>query len=570
MILTDDLQDLALAYMEGLRCPRSVTIAIMLRYGEWDQFRLLETDPLLYCDAQSYIRAASAKAFLSKFDDADPGETEVREEATFQKWSWAEKQCFKTNRFFDKFLDFGRLASVQGSTEELLISLVRKNVEELIGRAPPSTFDGAFGPGATVSDRSGQTTVLHKMSSQPTFTPNALFHLVPWTGTAWARALGADSEMREPHVVRGNHYFTVPKTSWIYRACGKEPSINGYYQLGLGRILRRRLRSRGIDLDGNQEVHRQVACTGSLADHGSWSTIDLSSASDTVAYSVVKLLLPPAWFEALDALRSPFTQVQTGRGKRWYRLEKFSSMGNGYTFELETVIFTAIAMAMQVNPVPGHTLYCYGDDIIVPSDVANLTMRALEWFGFTVNWKKTFINGPFRESCGGDFYNGRAVRPYHLKEDPNEPQKLISLANGIRRMAMQNRHDPTLWPDLRRVWFRVLDCLPVDIRSCRGPEELGDLCIHDDESRWRTRWRTNGIRYVRVYRPAKFRGVSLGRFDSTTLMAGALYGVAPRNPPRTTGRHGGAITHDHKWDMRRTLDLRDGVEGYKVGWAPYS
>lgn len=573
MVTTDDLHDLALSYMEGLDCPRSVAIAIMLRYEMWDEIENLEVNPMHYCDSSTYLRAAGATGFLSKFDRSGGETSPAVETRTFEKWVWAEKQCYKTNRFFDKYLDYG-LLSAENSTAEALILEVRKNIVTLIGREPPPSYEGRFGPGATVSDRSSETTVLHKMSSRPTYTPSALFHLVPWTGTAWARALSSHSvtdcgtvrEENLPTAVRGNVYFTVPKKATIRRACGKEASINGYYQLGLGRVMRGRLRSQGIDLDGNQDVHRRVACLGSKTDGDSWCTIDLSSASDTVAYSLVKLLLPHRWFQHLDALRSPFTQVNG----TWYRLEKFSSMGNGYTFELETAIFTAIAMAMVPHPVPGWNIYCYGDDIIVPSAHGELLKRALDWFGFSVNDSKTFTVGPFRESCGGDFYNGEAVRPYFLKDTPDEPQKLISTANGIRRMAMQNRHDPALWISLRRTWFRVLDRLPINVRSCRGPEGLGDLVIHDDEERWNTRWRSNGIRYVRVYRPAKYRGVNLNRFCPLTLLAGALYGIHPRPPVYAATQRRASATHDETWDGRRLLVARDGVTGYKVGWIPYS
>lgn len=557
--MTQDEQEVALTLMEGLDSAQSLSVAIMLRSKEWDQITRHVTEPRHYIDATTYLRNAAATSFLRKLD-ADVGNSEMLEAATLKKWLWAEQQCFKTNQRLNQFLDCGPFygPTCEPWLIEFLDSL-RKNVELLIGQAPPSIFDGKFGPGATVSDSSLQTTVCHKMSSTPTFTPNAVFHLVPWTGTKWAVAYALNSE-KLPCMVRGNTYFTAPKDSTARRPCGKEPSINGFYQLGLGRVMRERLKRQGIDLDNGQSVHRQVACIASLRGSDGSGTLDLTSASDCEAYALVRLALPPKWFDVLDQLRSPMTEVN---GK-WFRLEKFSSMGNGFTFELETVLFTAIAMTVMNKGKPCERVPCeltvYGDDIICPSSEFENIVSALKYFGFTPNLSKSFNDGYFRESCGGDFFNGVAVRPYFMKELLHEPQQIISAANGIRRMALQNGHPPDLWHDLRRTWFKLLDLLPVSIRSCRGPEGLGDLVIHDDESRWNARWRSSGIRYLKCYRPARYRGVKFERFSPEVQIAAALYGVSLRQLGRVT---------DPARDQR-SLIPRDGVIGYKVGWVPFS
>lgn len=317
--------------------------------------------------------------------------------------------------------------------------------------------------------------------------------------------------------------------------------------------MRSRLANRGIDLDNGQNVHRLVACAASKS--GDFATIDLSSASDCVSTNLVKLVTPSRWYTDLSALRSPMTKV---KGK-WYHLEKFSSMGNGYTFELETTIFTAIAMSISKDLIPGKNLFVYGDDIIVPSQFSADVIAALRFCGFTTNSRKTFVQGPFRESCGGDFFDGKAVRPYQLKEDPDEPQKLIAFANGIRRLASQAGFSPVRSSSLRRAWFRCLDLLPAPIRRCRGPEALGDVVIHDAEERWQVRWR-GSIRYVRVYRPATYRKVRWSGFPYGVQFAAALYGVS------LTDKSRGPIPPESK----RYIIPRDSVIGYKVGWSPFS
>jgi len=551
--LTSEMQQVALNLMEGLGSSRSLTIAILMRYGEWDQIVKLQTDPHLYLEAHDYYADTCATDFLRKLecriDGIDP------EAAAVEKWWFAERECFKTNRRLNEIFDFGTLSGVPVRSGIIdFFDDMKKNVRWLLGDRPPESFSGFFGPGATLSDDADCCTVPHKMSSLPTLTSSAIFYLVPWTGTKWAAACAARRE--DFKVVSGNKFFTVPKTALTRRSCAKEPSINGYFQLGLGRIMRSRLKGRGIDLDNGQDIHRQVACEASKT--GAFCTIDLSSASDTVCTALVRHVLPPGWFHHLQDLRSRTTEIG---GKRVV-LEKFSSMGNGFTFELETTLFTAIALTVAPWLRPGADLFVYGDDIIVPSDVASDVIWALKFCGFLPNPEKTFVTGPFRESCGGDFFLGAPVRAHFLKEEPNEPQEYISLANGIRRVIKNFGANTLVSTRLRRCWFRVLDLIPASVRQCRGPEELGDLVIHDDEKHWRTRWRSSQIRFVRVYRPARHLRVSFARFDPDVQLAAALYGVilSPRNPPRVW---------PEGLDLRG-VPLRDGVQGYKVGWVPYS
>ena len=552
-VLTQDVQDVVLSYMEGLDSSKSLGVAILLRNAEWDQLTQLETDPSQHLSAESYIRNAAATDLLRKLEGF-PLDIDL-ESTAIEKWMWAEKECFRTNVRLNEIEDFGTLAGAP--LDPVLVDFiheVRKNIYEIVGSRPPELLDGAFGPGATISDKSGYTTVCHKMSSTPTFTTSALYHLIPWTGTKWAQAFAADSN-EVPINVRGNYFFTVPKTSRTKRSCAKEPSINGFYQLGLGRALRHRLFRRGIDLDNGQDVHRRVACSASKT--GDFATIDLTSASDCISTSLVRLLMPHGWHSVLSDLRSSHTCVKGA----WHRLEKFSSMGNGFTFELETLIFLGICMAcMRGTALPGKNLHVFGDDIIIPTKFARDAISALKFFGLTPNMRKTFMDGNFRESCGGDFFNGVAVRPFFLKEVPNEPQQIISFANGIRRMALQS-HDFRLFrAGVLSSWFKLLDVLPSSIRRCRGPEDLGDIVIHDEESRWDIRWRRNGIRYVRCYRPASWKGVPFVRFSWRVQHAAALYGVVLRQVGKV----------NKGFSDPRSLLGRDSVLGYKVGWTPYS
>jgi len=79
----------------------------------------------------------------------------------------------------------------------------------------------------------------------------------------------------------------------------------------------------------------------------------------------------------------------------------------------------------------------FGDDIIVPVDMVQTVMEGLEAFGLKVNREKSFWNGKFRESCGGDFYDGEWVTPVRLKKFlPNSRSDVGSI---VSTMELSNR-----------------------------------------------------------------------------------------------------------------------------------
>jgi hypothetical protein len=333
-------------------------------------------------------------------------------------------------------------------------------------------------------------------------------------------------------VVKGNIFFTVPKDGTKDRGCCKEASIPVALQLEVGAFLKDRLLRQGISLREGQQTHQDLA--RSASESGEYATLDLSNASDTLCYKLVKLLLPPDWFTLLDSLRAPFTCVDG----QWVHLEKFSSMGNGFTFELETLVFyTLVETLMEDRPYLGS--WCYGDDLIVPSAYARDVIAALTFFGFTPNERKCFLEGHFRESCGGDFFKGEPVRAHYLEKLPDEPQQWISLANGLRRLGAWASHARS----------EALKQLPSEIRQCRGPEELGDIVIHDDPEHFVThtitvkgRYHRTRVSAYRAYVPVPIR-LHWHHWKPDVQLAGALLGLSSNGvSPR-------------------------GVSGYKLGWV---
>lgn len=551
--LSPEVKRFALTLLGSIGTPSADRISDAIHREDWVYVAKQRVDPRAYNNALEYFLDAQASALLRKLEDL-PTPADSRRVKALENWRKGEADCYRTNERLSPYLEGVTHPSCDPAVLRH-IGGMQKIVKSILGRCPSmDDLLGKFGPGATFSDPSVRSTIADKMNVNASITRGAKWFILPWMATTWGR-LTADSVPRRGLVeVRGNRFAVAPKDAEKGRAIGAEPSVNIFFQLPVGKAIRARLRRVGIDLDGGQSKHRQVACEASIT--GRFATLDLSNASDTVARSFVKLMLPPDWYELLTELRSPSTRflskdlpakptVPDGvdSSKRWVLLEKFSSMGNGFTFELESLLFYAVVKyieMMYIDDDTGQTLV-YGDDIICNTEIVPAVTQALQFFGFSLNTEKSFSEGKFRESCGGDYFDGQAVRPYFLKESLCEPQQFIACANGVRRAFEESPVGFTL---ARRAWFYLLDQLPIGIRRCRGPQGLGDIVIHDERDRWRTRWRSQTM-YVQVYRPAKHLGVSWNRFDPDVVLACALYGSA--------------------WN-RGFIRPRDSVAGYKVGW----
>jgi hypothetical protein len=233
-------------------------------------------------------------------------------------------------------------------------------------------------------------------------------------------------------IVDGNRVVTVPKNYKTDRTIAIEPDMNIYVQKGIGGVIRNRLRAIGVNLD-DQTKNQRLAEVGSFA--GRLATIDLSMASDCISRIIVEKLIRSDWLEALGQCRSPFGVLPSGE-KTFY--QKFSSMGNGYTFELETLIFLSLAYAYAtLHDEEVSRISVYGDDIIVPSTMAPGFCGLLQECGFTPNSKKSYWTGAFRESCGKHYYRGYDITPFYVKKYDGKLLSLFKIHNQIWRY--QNR-----------------------------------------------------------------------------------------------------------------------------------
>ncbi|DAD50778.1 RNA-directed RNA polymerase [ssRNA phage SRR5208572_1] len=532
--------------------------------GRYDEIATASVDPRQYTCADSYFKDAAAAGFLRKAEFLPTSFS--RKANAIGRFRQAELACARTNILFDS-LNSWQPNAQRRDMHEFFVR-VRKKIKDIVGNAPSISRvcrEARFGPGSVVGTRGDRSSPLDKLSIDPTVTFSASPFLLDWVGTAWATScLESNSTLK--FVTAGQLLF-VEKDAKTLRAIIKSASVNVFYQLGAGSVLRDRLKqSTGIDLDTQSDVHRELAMLASIERH--LCTLDLVSASDSCSREFVRFLFPRTWYQLLDDLREKDYEYE---GKT-YPLEKFSAMGNGFTFELETIIFLCIAAVVcednDTAVVYGQNLSTYGDDIIAPDALAMQLKLRLEQAGFTLNMEKSFWGKDcwFRESCGGDYFGGAVVRPYFLKELPNEPQEIISLANGIRRMANPDSDYDDGLGLFGRAWRTALDALPSHIRKLRGPKDLGDIVIHDRERSWGRVKIRYSIRYIRAYKPVAFL-VGVYGYSPSAVLAYALMGY------RTTHTRVWRFDRDadqHQWYSTNLFTPRDSVSGYKVGVVPFS
>lgn len=244
----------------------------------------------------------------------------------------------------------------------------------------------------------------------------ALYRAAIVESGSWADAEKRRSELFGFTSLDGNKLFFVPKTTEVARTCCTEPILNMVLQKGIGGFIEVRLRKFfGISLEEQPDLNRELARVGSI--DGSFGTIDLTSASDSLSWALVQQIVPnhvKAW---LRMTRSPVTVLPDGRS---LELKMISTMGNGFTFPLQTLIFACVVRAVyQQMGFPSYDssrhLGVFGDDIIVRREAYSDVVLRLTQLGFEVNDGKSFNDGPFRESCGSDWYLGRDVRGVYIR-----------------------------------------------------------------------------------------------------------------------------------------------------------
>lgn len=277
------------------------------------------------------------------------------------------------------------------------------------------------------------------------------------------------------------------------RSICKEPAAMQYHQqselLKLDVLFRTSTWSKMIDM-GDQIRSQKAAQQASAL--GTHSTIDLSKASDSIAYSVIKAVMPHRLLKPLTATRSTRVKLPNGR---IYRMAKFAPMGSAVCFPVQSMLFAAtsllayltvwywknvenvnnerwfatmpsdymIPIDAPVLSVPellqgfterldnklvgkrSRSILIFGDDIILPEEAVDTLYTYLSDLGLIVNTDKSFrAPSEFREACGMFAWRGVDVTPLKAKT-PLAPlgsldhlKYMIGLAN--RAYALGYKH----------------------------------------------------------------------------------------------------------------------------------
>lgn len=353
------------------------------------------------------------REIFSKFLDPKLVSPETRRSNAIVKWRKTEVKNARTNRFLltlDEELGWCHT--------DRLVKEIRSLISRILG---PCVWDdvlslSSYTNGASTRVRRSPVAAVNKLTGVGHISSSSV---VPWfMATDQNRLACQKMKVQESSVL-----FTVPKKSDIDRVACKEPEGNMFLQRSAGLFIRERLRKFGLDLR-DQTVNQKLARD---AYRDGLATVDLSAASDSVTKQLVILLLPFEWWSLLDDLRVKSTLIDG----QIHELEMFSSMGNGFTFELESLLFYAITRVVcRLNGFRGR-ISVYGDDIICPSVAVPRLKRVLSLFGFTMNAKKTAYRGPFRESCGKHYYKGTDVTPFYVRKAVESVPELVNLLNHI-------------------------------------------------------------------------------------------------------------------------------------------
>jgi hypothetical protein len=314
---------------------------------------------------------------------------------------------------------------------------------------------------------------------------------------------------------RTSQTIFVPKSYKSFRTISMEPATLQYYQQGVWRVIEK-IVSRSPYLRNHigfrdQTRNKRLAQEGSI--NRNYATIDLSSASDSVSYELVKQLFRGTWLSRYFlSTRSTSTELPDGR---IVQLKKFAPMGSALCFPIETLIFAAVCELVTKRHRISGQYSVFGDDIIVPVQCTEDLIDVLNTLGFSTNRSKSFYLDTcwFRESCGGEYCDGydvtpmRVSRKYVAQEQFVRLSKLIDMANTaynyqflnlryffIRKLRDMN-YIPLFGPNAllgdnysnyhtKTRWNRDLQLIECRVTSCMSKVKDSDRRKQDEAVRY--------------------------------------------------------------------------------------
>lgn len=211
-----------------------------------------------------------------------------------------------------------------------------------------------------------------------------------------------------------SRFTDVPKDVGGRRLIAIEPCSRQFIQQGIAGAMRVTPGYRAFfDLHSNARHLR-------LASLSHCMTVDLKDASDRIPLGLVEYLLPE-WYPILASHSSAYAEI----GDQLHPINSAATMGCGFCFELETLVFAFVAALApdntEYNVLPRScseflkrlsSLSCYGDDLVIPRawwcSVEPVFLRC----GFVPSDKKTCLTEEFKETVGFWIPKGFPVRRF--------------------------------------------------------------------------------------------------------------------------------------------------------------
>ena len=414
--------------------------------------------------------------------------------ATRAAWFSTEHRCMRNNQRFAVMR--ARILSGQPPTNDDDTNRLCRRFYEALRFALGDTFpteevceSAYYGPGSTVSVRGRE---VHYVRKVETFECGALARDMAVEALRHDRAVwsqvGLDPHYStNPSAIEGFKRVTrellaksgepsdrlmfIHKSITALRSIGAQPTSTGMLQLGVHAIGVPILRRLGVDLE-DQSWNQRGAYEGSRDWRlpNPYCTLDKSNASNLLSLGLIQTFFPPAWGKALCRMRTTSYEAPPELGGGTHSYHMYAGMGNGTTFFVETLVFWAIAYATSLHDevesfVSERAYAIYGDDVVLRRNHALRYQRFAMFLGFQFNKEKTFLDGPFRESCGADYFEGINVRPaYPSSSDGSLYMSELDIV-GVHNTLADNRNFPleAACKRIRRVWLNNLHAvLPTD------------------------------------------------------------------------------------------------------------
>lgn len=304
--------------------------------------------------------------------------------------------------------------------------------------------------------------------------------------------------------------FFVPKSYKTSRSICMEPIPYMWAQqavrLWLEEMIASGILKRHVVLK-DQSLNQRLSQRGSK--NLRLDTIDLSSASDSVSWELVKAVFPAKILKHLLATRTHRVSIEDVFE---VDVRKFAPMGSAVCFPIQSILFSSVVLYISVcqtyglnykdpmclkdkdvlgmiqhcypvRPNPRHgdleQFAVYGDDIITDSRLTSTVIEALTDLGFSVNEDKSFTSGSaFRESCGEEYFAGGRATPFKLTLKSVDQRMQIETLAGL--VDQINQAEDYGYVHCRRALIHAALYHPVEgIKCAKG--HMNPILFSDDE-----------------------------------------------------------------------------------------